>query len=47
MSWPRYKGDGDMTKVRKAAMDIPSLKAHLLSKLNKSPSTEILSNLVT
>lgn len=50
MSQPRRKGDGDMNKARKTAMDIPSLKAHLLSKLhksNKSGSTEIFSNLVT
>lgn len=44
MSQPRRKGDGDMNKVRKTAMDIPSLTGHLLSKLHKphkSRSTEI------
>lgn len=46
MSQPRHKGDGDMNKVR----NIPSLKAHLLSKSHKSSkrgSTEVLYNLVT
>lgn len=40
MSQPRRKGDGDVDKVRKTAMDIPPLKAHLLSKLHKSETVE-------